>query len=284
MGEVYLAFDLHRRRRVAIKSILPDAEPEYLERFRREARHIACLDHPAIVRIHELLSLEGGDYLVMEYVEGRSLSEIIADGPLAVSETSTLGCQIALGLAAAHAEGLAHRDLKPGNVIVTPDREAKILDFGLALQLDSDLDSRLTGPQGLVGTAEFMAPEGLIAGSRGIDQRVDLFALGVVFYQMLTTVSPFRDETLVKTLMRILSEDPLPIRQLVPEIPLTLARLVEGLLAKEPEDRPSLADVLRVLRPLARRDQLTPTQPLDVDLIAKVRNRLERRSPSSASS
>jgi len=247
MGEVFLARDVKLQRLVAIKRIRKDLEidPQRKARFRREALAVARLSHPAIVQIFELLETEQGDCLVMERVEGRSLAEHIAAGELDLPLVLRLGCEIAEGLAEAHAKGLVHRDLKPENVLVTDAGHAKIVDFGLARILWDErekgrsAEEALTQAGMLVGTLHAMSPEQ--AGGREIDHRSDLFALGSLLYEMLTGRTPFRGENWLDTLQRVNAEAPPKLADLRPELPAALTLLVERLLSKAKEQRPANA-------------------------------------------
>ncbi len=243
MGEVYLAWDERLERHVALKRIHPARleDPKARKRFRREARSVARLSHPAIVQIYDILELEGAEHLVMEHVEGRSLSEVIARGEVDLERTLDLAFEIAEALVEANAKGLVHRDLKPGNVMVTHSGHAKVLDFGLARALDSFEDSEeskasLTEPGALVGTAHAMSPEQ--AMGQAVDHRSDLFAFGTLLYTMLSGQAPFRGRNVLESLRRVTSEAPVPIGELVPELPPALAELIGDLLAKDPALRP----------------------------------------------
>ena len=266
MGEVFLAWDQRLERHVALKRILSDPAPDARARarFRREARAVARLSHPSIVQIHDLLETEDGDALVMEYVEGQGLSEMIAQGELELDLVLRLAYEIADGLADAHGKGLIHRDLKADNVRVTPSGHAKILDFGLARLLwsesdDGDARASLTASGALVGTVHAMSPEQ--ASGRPVDHRSDLFALGGLLYEMLGGRSPFRGLNLLDTLRRVTSEEPAPLSDLRPGLPAELIELVDRLLAKDPADRPQNArmvvDALERLR--ATSAELLPT-------------------------
>ena len=259
MGEVFLAWDTRLERHVAIKRILPDPPPDTAARtrFRREARAVARLSHPAIVQIYELLETDDGDdCLVMEYVEGRGLAERIAAGDLGLSDTLRLAGEIADGLADAHAKGLVHRDLKPENVRLTPSGRPKILDFGLARLLWSEgldhstLEKAVTQSGALIGTVHAMSPEQ--ASGRPVDHRSDLFALGTLLYEMLAGRAPFRGLNVLDTLRRVTGEEPEPLAELHPGLPDDLVELVESLMAKDPADRPQNArlvvDALERLR------------------------------------
>jgi len=256
MGEVWLAEDERLGRQVAIKRVrsdhgLTEMGPETRRRLRQEARSAARLAHPAVARIYDLIEDDpaaGGDALVMEHVEGPTLAELLTDGPLPLFRACRLARQVAEGLAAAHSRGLVHRDLKAENVIATRDEtgseQAKILDFGLAKSLLSDDDAQSTADGAVVGTYRSMAPE----QARGlpIDHRVDLFALGVLLYEMVTGRSPFRGRTPYETLDRVVREAPEPPAHLRADLPPALATLIESLLAKEPERRPAEAAAVAV--------------------------------------
>jgi serine/threonine-protein kinase len=251
MGEVFLAWDDRLERWVAIKRIRGDADlsPSQRERFRREARSAARLSHPAVVQVHDLLADETGDAIVMEYVEGETLAARLACGPLAAAYALLLARQIAAGLAAAHASGLIHRDLKAENVIVSPAGVAKILDFGLARPAVRPSEESLVTERGaLLGTYHAMSPEQ--AAGADLDPRSDLFSFGALLYQMLAGRAPFRGGDPVKTLRRILSESPPSLHAIRPDLPEGLSDLVDRLLEKDRADRP--ADAVEVLRALDR--------------------------------
>src|SRR4051812_3141397 len=234
MGEVVLAHDDRLDRLVAIKRLHDDAAtPERRERFRREARIAARLDHPAIVRIHDVLHEAGHDYLIMEYVEGQTLRARRGAAPMTVSEVLRVAHQIALGMAAAHDLGVIHRDLKAENVLITPAGRAKLTDFGIA-KLDSD--DTVTARGAVVGTFRAMSPEQALG--RPIDHRSDLFSFGILLYEAIAGESPFRADTAYLTVQRLVNDDPRPIAELVPSMPAGLASLVHQLLAKEPLLRP----------------------------------------------
>lgn len=251
MGEVFLAWDERLARRVAIKRVLhPVPEGPGRERFRREARAAASLSHPAVVQVHDLVEDASGDSLVLEYVEGRTLREVLAAGPLPAATAVRLAAEIAGGLAAAHAAGLVHRDLKAENVMVTPAGHAKILDFGLARSLapgapGSDIES-LTATGALLGTFHAMSPEQARGGE--VDARSDLFSLGALLDEMLTGRPPFRGANPLESLQRVISWQPPDVATLRPDLPAGLAELTGRLLAKRPEDRPrSASEVARRL-------------------------------------
>lgn len=256
MGEVLRGYDDRLARAVALKRIRPGGlDPEKARsRLQREARAVAKLNHPAIVQIYDWVESADDDWLVMELIVGRSLSEILSSGPLQPERAAILVRQVASGLAAAHEAGLVHRDLKAANVMVTidPDRtqRAKILDFGLAKEfefeteeggkLDSQVSLTLTGH--VIGTVTSMSPEQ--AMGHELDHRSDLFSLGILLYEMLSGVLPFVGTGVIETLSRICTVRETPISALCPQVPADLAKLVNQLLEKSPERRPASARVV----------------------------------------
>ena len=226
MGDVYKARDTRLERSVAIKV----SKEAFTERFRNEALAIAALNHPHICTLHDV----GPDYLVMEYVEGRS-----AHGPLPVPEAMRLAGQIADALEHAHQKGVVHRDLKPSNILLTKSG-VKVLDFGLAKRLSQSGSADETGPTlteagTLVGTPRYMAPEQI--DGKPADERTDIFAFGLVLYEMLTGQRAFEGKSAPSVMAAILAKDPTPILALKPETPPALAQVVETCLAKDPAER-----------------------------------------------
>ncbi|HXU30301.1 MAG TPA: protein kinase [Thermoanaerobaculia bacterium] len=248
MGEVWRAWDGRLKRPVAVKHVLPQVldQPGARERFRREAEAGARLTHPAVVQIYDLVESPEGDWIVMELVEGKTLRQLLFEGPLAVHKAVRWGAEIAGGLAAAHAQGILHRDLKAGNVMITAAGHAKVLDFGIARSISPlttgpglGSDTTLSQPGLVVGTLYAMSPEQ--AMGLPLDSRSDLFSLGALLYEMLSGEAPFRADSPTATLARVCSFRPLPARQLRSEIPVELSLLVERLLEKEPNARPKNA-------------------------------------------
>ncbi len=235
MGEVVLAHDDRLDRLVAIKRLHAEraATPHSRERFRREARIAARINHPAIVQIHDVLHEREHDYLIMEYVEGRTLRARRDAGPMTVSEVLAIAHQIALGMAAAHDLGVVHRDLKAENILLTRSGRAKITDFGIAKIPGED---SVTAEGAVIGTFRAMSPEQALG--RAVDHRSDLFSFGILLYEALAGESPFHAETPYLTVQRLVHDDPRPIAELVPDISAELASLVHQLLAKEPALRP----------------------------------------------
>ncbi|HWM92444.1 MAG TPA: protein kinase [Thermoanaerobaculia bacterium] len=245
MGVVYAAWDERLERRVALKKILSDVadEPLRRERFRREARAVAKLSHPAIVQIHDLLETPEGDWIVLEYVEGATLTGRLLQGALDPGEVIRLARDVAGALEEAHVQGLLHRDLKAENVILAPSGRAKVLDFGLAKLYESGSPTAeatsATSPGCVVGTYRAMSPEQ--ANGLALDPRSDLFSLGVLLYEAATRVSPFQAETPVDTLTRVCNHQQPPVRRLCPAFPETVSELIDALLQKEPARRPRSA-------------------------------------------
>ncbi|MEA2695128.1 MAG: eukaryotic-like serine/threonine-protein kinase [Acidobacteriota bacterium] len=247
MGEVYRAFDLRLERPVAVKLIRAGSaeDPRARERFRREARAAASLNHPAIVQTYDIVETPEGDAIVMELVSGQTLASLLRSGPLDLKRALRLGSEVAEGLAAAHARGLVHRDLKPENVMVTDSGHAKILDFGLAKRLATDAagepgETSLSVAGAVLGTYRAMSPE----QARGlpVDARSDLFSFGGLLYEALTGRAPFARETVLETLTGICNLRQPPAAALRPEVPEALSDLVDRLLAKAPADRPASAE------------------------------------------
>jgi serine/threonine protein kinase len=266
MGEVYLAKDSRLGREVAIKVLPADVatDRDRLTRFEREARTVSALNHPHIVTLYEVGTGDSGPFIVMERIEGRSLRELLDEGPLPVRRLLVLGTQIAEGLAKAHAAGIVHRDLKPGNVMVTSDGFAKILDFGLAKLVHPELDAnamdaattlaRDTASGMLMGTPGYLSPEQ--AAGRPVDYRADQFAFGALLYEMATRERPFKRATLVESLAATISDDVEPLRSKRPDVPAPLEWLIDRCLSKDPGDRyASTSDLARELASL--RDHLS---------------------------
>jgi eukaryotic-like serine/threonine-protein kinase len=260
MGAVYRARDPRLGRDVAIKVVSERAllAPHALERFEQEARAASAIAHPNIVTVHEIGTFDATPFIVMELVDGKSLRALLSDGPLPLKTLLTLAVQVADGLAAAHACGIVHRDVKPENIMVTPRGVVKILDFGIARATmpsggpgDSTLTSplRMTEPGTIVGTASYMSPEQ--ARGSDVDFRTDQFSLGSVLYEMATGRVAFRRDSVVETLTAILREEPPPIRDLAPASPAPLRWIVERCLAKDREGRwDSTQDLARELHSL----------------------------------
>ena len=260
MGEVYRARDPRLGRTVALK-VLPVSlagDPMFRERFEREARSAAALSHPHICTIFDV----GPNYLVMEHLEGVTLAQRLSEGPVPLPQALEYGAQIADAVAAAHTRGIVHRDLKPANVMLTPTG-AKVLDFGLAKQvavIDADADAATVAPEPasaavpptptrtgeIIGTTAYMSPEQ--AEGKPVDTRSDVFALGVVFYEMLGGRRPFTGDSMISVLASILKSTPEPLRRIRREVPEHVERVVRRCLEKDPAARyPSAINVAREL-------------------------------------
>ncbi|HET6341255.1 MAG TPA: protein kinase, partial [Gemmatimonadota bacterium] len=233
MGTVYRAHDTRLDRDVALKFLPPHLTYSGAQvRLLVEARAAATLEHPNICTVYEIgESQDGRPFIAMALCQGRTLKERLAHGPLPLKEAIAIAAQIARGLAAAHARGIVHRDVKPGNVVLTVDGTVKLLDFGLAKTAESTVTRSGMTP----GTVAYMSPE----QARGdpLDQRTDLWSLGVVLYEMLTGVRPFRGGNDRALLQAILHESPEPVSKLCPEIPEAVPPIVDRLLRKTPEER-----------------------------------------------
>jgi len=250
MGIVYEAEDIKLKRPVALKFLPADLtrDPEARERFVHEAQAASSLDHPNICTIHEIGEAEGGEmYIAMACYKGESLKEKIKRGPLSAAEVINIATQIAEGLSKAHEQGIVHRDIKPSNILITADRTAKIVDFGLA-KLAGQV--RLTLPGTTLGTVAYMSPEQ--AQGESTDARTDVWSLGIVVYEMVTGELPFRGERKQSVLYAILNEPPKSVKDLRPGFPVDLVSIIKKSLDKDPDKRftsaKEMADVLKGLR------------------------------------
>ena len=269
MSEVWVATDTILDRQVAVKLLkaaLAD-DPVVVERFRREAIAAAGLNHPYIVSIYDTVEEDGRAAVVMELVPGRSLRDLLDEnGRLGVDETLVIGRAVAAALDHAHRAGLVHRDIKPGNVLVTPEGRVKLTDFGIAKAVERSHED-LTAENVMMGTAKYLSPEQVLGFP--LDGRADLYSLGLVLYECLTGRAPFTAATDGALAIARLQRDPTPVRRLRPDAPPAVADAVTCLLARRPEDRPATAAAARALLAQAAngRDDVTlPPQPaLDVD-------------------
>jgi serine/threonine protein kinase/tetratricopeptide (TPR) repeat protein len=277
-GTVYKATDAKLGRVVVVKVLPPEltVKEANLKRFEREARLASALDHPNICTIFDLNDIEGVHFIAMQFVDGKNVRELVSGRPLDLRSALTIAIQVADALAAAHARGIIHRDIKAGNVMVTPTGQVKILDFGLAKLLDSEG----AGPGGIhhtdltevgipYGTATYAAPE----QSRGerVDARADIFSTGVLLYEMLTGTWPFQGKTSVDVRHAVLHQDPRPLDEARPGgVPPQLQLILDRTLAKDPKQRYQRVDELRddlraVLRDFeagARRSFSEPITPV----------------------
>ena len=250
MGDVYLAEDIRLKRQVALKFLSSGiaADAQRLERFEREAQIVAALNHPNIVTVHSIERDGETLFMAMEYIDGRTVAEIIPRGGLPLNRLLTLATQIVDAVIAAHRHGVVHRDLKPGNVMVLAGDHVKVLDFGLAKLREpaeaGTLPTReLTGEGNIVGTVAYMSPEQ--AESRTVDVRSDIFAIGVMLYEMATGERPFKGDTSLSVLSSILRDTPRAVTELNPGLPRDVWRIVRHCLAKDPDRRYQTATDLR---------------------------------------
>ena len=249
MGQVWKAHDDNLDREVALKLLLRGTleHATRRERFRREALVLSRLSHPGVATIFDFDAQDGYDFLVMEYVAGGSIESRVAQGPLPIDDILTLGSKIADALDNAHRQGILHRDLKPGNIVLTRDGEPKILDFGLAILLASATDGRMTQPGMIVGSLPYMAPEQLFG--QADDARVDIYALGAMLFEMTTGKRPFIKDRPESLMFAIINQAAPSARSIRSETPEALDRLIDSCLQKEPAQRPSsAAEVSRTLR------------------------------------
>jgi serine/threonine-protein kinase len=249
MSRVYRAHDTMLERKVALK-ILHErygGDEEYVERFRREARAVAQLAHPNIVTVIDRGEDDGRQFIVFEYIDGENLKQIVErEGPLALDEVVALGLEIARGLAFAHERGIVHRDVKPQNVLLNGDGHAKVTDFGIARSLDVEKGVTQTGT--VLGTSDYIAPEQ--ASGHVVSRETDVYSLGVVLFEVLTGAVPFTGESFVAVALQHVNEPPPSVLERRPETPPRLASLVDSALAKDPEDRPTMDELVAELEAL----------------------------------
>jgi len=246
MADVFVAYDRQLKRRVAVKVLFPEfaRDPSFVERFRREAQNAASLNHPNIAAVYDWGQERGTYYIVMEFVEGRSLRDIIrTEGPLPAAAAARIAGELADALAFAHRNGVVHRDVKPGNVLITASGQVKLTDFGIAAN-QFDANQGLTQTGSVMGTATYFSPEQ--AQGHPVDGRSDVYSLGVVLYEMLAGVPPFTGESPVAVAMKHVREVPPPMRTRVPDVPAQLESVVNAALTKDIEMRYQSADEMRV--------------------------------------
>jgi eukaryotic-like serine/threonine-protein kinase len=245
MADVYLARDQVLDRLVAVKVLFPEfaRDPSFVERFRREAHSAASLNHPNIVGVYDWGQEHGTYFIVMEYVEGRSLRDIIrAEGHLPPFEVARIGAEIADALSFAHRHGVVHRDIKPGNVLITAAGQVKLTDFGIAAN-PADATQGLTQTGAVMGTATYFSPEQ--AQGFTVDGRSDVYSLGVVLYEMATGVPPFTGESPVAVAMKHVREVPRMPSSMQPDLPPVLESIILAAMAKSVDARYQSAEDLR---------------------------------------
>jgi len=272
MGEVYLAVDPDLNRKVALK-VLPDdfaAKPHAMQRFIQEAKAASGLNHPNIITIYEIGTDSGTYFIAGEFIDGETLRNHCVRSPLSVSKAIDIGLQVASALSTAHAAGIIHRDIKPENIMIRRDGIVKVLDFGLAKLTErwnsSDVDPDAatkaivqTQSGVIVGTTAYMSPEQTRA--LDVDTRTDIWSLGVVLYEMIAGVTPFKGHTASDTSAAILKTDPTPLSEMLPETPFELERIVAKALQKERDERYQVIKDLELdLKALKRQFELGATQ------------------------
>jgi serine/threonine protein kinase len=246
MGEVWRALDTRSGREVAVKVISQQAasDPDLLSRFLSEAKAASALHHPNILAVHDVGESPAGPYIVMEFVDGGTVRSLLMNGRLPVAQAVEIAMQAAEGVANAHEAGIVHRDLKPDNLMITSDGVVKILDFGLARSLrpEDAAEGGRTAAGMIVGTAAYVSPEQL-RGEKATE-RSDVFALGVVLFEMATGENPFQRNNPIEMFSAILRDDPPPLAERARDAPEELSRTVLRALAKRPEDRYATAKEL----------------------------------------
>jgi serine/threonine-protein kinase len=284
MSSVYRARDRMLERLVALKVLHPHYgdDEEYVERFRREARSVAQLSHPHIVTVIDRGEDDGQQFIVFEYVDGENLKQLLArTGPLPTRRALELAMEIADALAFAHEHGLIHRDVKPQNVLMTPDGDAKVTDFGIARSIDVEHGVTQTGT--VLGTSNYLSPEQ--ACGKPTTPSTDVYSLGVVLYELLTGEVPFPGENFVAVAMKHMNEMPPDLLEQRPDVPLRLAAAVDRALEKEPARRfPSMDQFAWELRqclqeldtPESERTLITPSPVIKESAPRRIRTRRSR--------
>lgn len=247
MADVFLARDVLLDRQVAIKVLFPEhaVDPNFVERFRREAQSVAQLNHPNIVSVYDWGQTGNTYFMAMEYVDGITLAEHLKrnQGKLTPKGAARIAAEVAAALAFAHRAGVVHRDIKPGNILIARNTAIKVVDFGIARAMDAAHDAGLTQDGAVMGTATYFSPEQ--AKGEALDPRSDLYSLGVVLYEMVAGRPPFVGETALATAYKQVNEMPAPLRQFAPDVPRPYEAIVAKCLTKVLEKRYDTADQLR---------------------------------------
>ena len=270
MGEVYLARDTRLGRRVALKLLHSDVtrHPDRVNRFQQEARAASALNHPGIITIFDVGEIDGAHFIATEFIDGQTLRERISTSALSMEEVLEVAVQVSTALSAAHANGIMHRDIKPDNIMIRRDGYVKVLDFGLAKLTETSGQQRMvshpdaetqpvvqTDPGTVMGTVSYMSPE----QARGIavDERTDIFSLGVVIYEMVAGRVPFEAPSVSEVIVAILKKRPLPLARFATDVPNELERIVAKTLSKSPDERyQTIKDLLIDLRRLKQQIEL----------------------------
>src|ERR687898_742872 len=246
MADVFLARDRLLDRQVAIKVLFPAfaVDPNFVERFRREAQAAANLSHPNIVNVYDWGKYEGTYFIAMEYVQGRTLADILrANGHVTSKQAAEIASEVAAALNFAHEAGLVHRDIKPANILIGSNGQVKVADFGIARAMNAPTEANLTQAGAVMGTASYFSPEQ--AQGAQPDPRSDLYSLGVVMYEMVAGRPPFTGENPVSIAYKQVHDNPQPLNQLLVDIPRAYEAIVAKLLAKDPNVRYTTATALR---------------------------------------
>jgi serine/threonine-protein kinase len=284
MGVVYRGVDTVLNRTVALKVMSESVarQQDLRDRFLREAQAAGSLQHPNVVTIYDFGEIDGHLFIAMEYVEGMDLERMLAARePLTLQQRLDIAIDILTGLCFAHRHGIVHRDVKPANIRITEDGRAKVMDFGVAY-LDS---SKMTQTGMMMGTPSYMAPEQVVGGK--ITAATDIFAMGSLLYELLTGARPFEGTTLHNTLYKIVSEDPPPIREVMPGLPTALEAVVKKALEKDPDrryqDALEMADALAAVRAALDAENRTSStvslrRSVETAIAAQVKDRMRRRT------
>jgi eukaryotic-like serine/threonine-protein kinase len=246
MADVFLARDLLLDRPVAIKVLFPEfaTDPNFVERFRREAQSAASLNHPNIVSVYDWGKYSNTYFMAMEYVQGRTLADILrANGHVSSVQAAEIASEVSAALSFAHRNGVVHRDIKPANILIGSAGQVKVADFGIARAMNAPTESNLTQVGSVMGTATYFSPEQ--AQGATPDPRSDLYSLGIVLYEMVAGVPPFTGENPVSIAYKQVHDNPRPLNQLVADVPRPFEAIVAKLLAKSPDMRYADADAVR---------------------------------------
>jgi predicted Ser/Thr protein kinase len=280
MGMVYLATHTTLNKLVAVKLLRADLgkQPEAAERFLREARSAAKVEHPSVVQVHDIGHSDGTFYIVMQYVEGTTLEVLVEKrGALALPQAYRVISAVCEGVREAHHCGVIHRDIKPDNILLGKDGSVKLADFGLARLMEGDTNISYTGR--VFGTPHFMSPEQALGEK--VDHRSDIFSLGATFYRIVTGQYPFQASTLLAVVFKLTHETPQSVREVVPSLPQEVAELIHGMMARNPRDRISSMDEvlwrLREIEPVVPDDGTSQAAPVRRSTRFQIARRRARR-------